>query len=191
MINLNLIVSSSFLPALRLLSDAGLKYETASCEEKKKIHDLPPVDYVTRMACEKAAGVFMARPHDVVIGVASLLVVNGRKLFPPKTAEQAKFLLKKLSGGTHKVYSSVAIFSEIRQCNFYGSAGVKLRKLDDDTITRYVATGEVFEGAAGYSLLGKGASLVDSIIGNWYAAAGLLMPELAERLKRDYGIVIF
>lgn len=179
------------MPALRLLYNAGFTYETASCEDAKKVHDAPPVDYVTRMAREKAAGVFRARPHDVVVGVASILVVNGKKLFPPKTGEQAENLLKDLSGGTHRIYSGVSIFSTNRQCIFYGSAVVKLRKLDDYTIKRYVETGEVFEGAAGYSLLGKGVSLVDSIIGNWYAAAGLLMPELAERLKRDYGIAAF
>ena len=188
---MNMIVVSSCLTTWRIMTSAGFKYESDMQRDVSVNEKLPAPDYALILALERARKSFEMNPHDIVVGTSAVLTINGKKIAPPGTEAQAAELLERLSGGLHKIYSSIAILSEGRQTNFFEDSKVRMRKFSHEVIRRYVATGEVFSSATGYSLLGKGASLVESVTGDWYAAAGVPLLGLAKRLDNIYGIVPF
>jgi septum formation protein len=69
------------------------------------------------------------------------------------------------------------------------SVKVRFRELDDDTIARYVNTGEPMDKAGAYGIQGFGATIVEHIEGDYFAVMGLSLVtvvQLAERLGVRY-----
>lgn len=188
---MNLIVVSSHPVTQRLLTAAGYEFEYRKPSPQIANDKLPAVEYALSVARGRAKKVLETSQNAVVVSVAPVLTLNGKKIYPPQDEEQAVRQLLMLSGVLHKIYNGVAIFSQDHQSSFFSQAKVRMNTLSLDEIKRYVATGEAFSSAAGYSMLGKGASFVESVVGDWYAAAGAPLSELAKRLGRDYGIKAF
>ena len=192
MTNLNLILASSYSTPRRIMETAGFSFESVVPTVERAINeDMTPIDFVVESALDNAKSVFKTRPLDIIVGVSSIVTVGGKKMAPPSTDMQARELLRKLSGFTHRVYSAVAILSAERQNHFFSDAKVTMCKLDSDTIERYVNTGEAVNSFSGYYLFGKGASLVETVSGDWYAVAGLPVAKLAKFLSSDYDIEAF
>ncbi len=144
-----------------------------------------PAVYAERLAREKAGAI--GRDDAVVIGSDTIVVVDGDVLGKPRDREQAVDMLRRLSGRAHIVMTGVAVAWRGRMSSGVEEVGVTFRALSDDEIRRYVETGEPMDKAGAYGIQGFGATIVDSVHGDYFAVMGLPLNRLV-RLCRALGL---
>jgi septum formation protein len=144
-----------------------------------------PVDYVERLAREKALSV----TGRLVLGADTTVVVRDEVLEKPIDGTDALRMLKKLQGRTHQVVTSVALVSDEAIHQATDVTNVTFRRMDDSFLEAYVATGEPMDKAGSYGIQGYGAALVERIDGDFFSVMGLplrLVLELLERAGHPY-----
>jgi septum formation protein len=144
-----------------------------------------PVDYVERLAREKALSV----PGGRVLGADTTVVIRDEVLEKPTDPADALRMLRKLQGRTHQVVTSVALVAEEVVHQATDVTSVTFRRLPDELLEAYVATGEPMDKAGAYGIQGYGAALVERIEGDFFSVMGLpirLVLELLERAGHGY-----
>ncbi len=144
-----------------------------------------PVDYVERLAREKALSV----AGELVLGADTTVVVRDEVLEKPTDAADALRMLRKLQGRTHQVVTSVALVAGEAVHQATDVTSVSFRRLTDEFLEAYVATGEPMDKAGAYGIQGYGAALVQRIEGDFFSVMGLpirLVLELLERAGHGY-----
>ena len=140
-----------------------------------------PVDYVERLAREKALSV----PGELVLGADTTVVVRDAVLEKPADAADALRMLQRLQGRTHQVVTSVALVAYLQT---YGRQHT-VRRADDAFLEAYVATGEPMDKAGAYGIQGYGAALIERIEGDFFSVMGLpvrLVLSLMREAGREY-----
>jgi nucleoside triphosphate pyrophosphatase len=128
-----------------------------------------PVDYVERLAREKALSV----PGALVLGADTTVVVRDEMLEKPADGADALRMLRKLQGRTHQVVTSVALVAAEALHQATDVTNVTFRRLTDGFLEAYVATGEPMDKAGAYGIQGYGAALVERIDGDFFSVMGL------------------
>ena len=141
-----------------------------------------PLDYVERLAREKALGV----RGRLVLGADTTVIVRDVVLEKPADEADALRMLGKLQGRTHQVVTSVALASGGRIHQATDVTNVTFRRLSDEQLESYVATGEPMDKAGAYGIQGFGAALVERIEGDFFSVMGLPI-RLALRLMEEAG----
>ena len=144
-----------------------------------------PVDYVERLAREKA----LAVPGRLVLGADTTVVLRDEVLEKPVDAMDALRMLGKLQGRTHQVVTSVALVADETIHQATDVTNVVFRRLDDAFLEAYVATGEPMDKAGAYGIQGYGAALVERIDGDFFSVMGLpirLVLELLDEAGQPY-----
>ncbi len=143
-----------------------------------------PVESVPEMlAVRKAAAVAARHPEDTVIGCDTSVIVDGEILGKPTDCEDAKRMLKLLSGTTHQVITGCAIFKSGRSLSFSETTDVTFYTLSDEEIDSYVSTGEPMDKAGAYGIQEYGSLLVKKINGDYFNVVGLPVGKLNKVLK--------
>lgn len=149
----------------------------------------PPEQAVVRLAEAKAREVARRRPCDVVVGADTVVALDGQLLGKPADPEQAREMLRRLSGRRHQVWTGLAVVRDAdgRWVLHAERTDVTFRRLTEREIERYIRLGEGMDKAGGYAAQGAGALLVERIEGCFFNVVGLPLSRLAE-LLRGFGI---
>ena len=140
-------------------------------------------DAVERIALGKALDVFAgAGEDDIVIGADTLVFLDGAPLGKPKDAEDAKRMLRALSGREHRVITGVAVLRGKVRLVSSRVTYVRFRKLTDGEIDWYVSTGEPMDKAGAYAIQGLFAAYVKGIDGDYNNVVGLPVARLMNEL---------
>jgi septum formation protein len=170
---------------------ASLHLRVASARERDIVEGArdaePPLHYVERIARTKATVGWQRMlqrglPRRPVLGADTEVVLDGTIFGKPKDAADAIRMLTLLSARTHQVLTAVAIGWEERIVAEISTSAVTMRRLGQDEIERYVATGEPFDKAGGYAVQGRAASFVSRIDGSYSGVMGLPLYETAQAL---------
>lgn len=174
-----------------LLSRFGLPFEVVDVDvPEQREPGEPACDYVRRVAREKAGAGLLAVaavPGAVVLGADTEVVLDGEVFGKPQDADAAVAMLRRLSGNTHEVVSSVALVSAGREAQATVVTEVSFDRLDDATIAAYVASGEPRGKAGGYAIQGAAELFVTRLAGSYSAVVGLPLYHTA-MLLRDFGL---
>jgi septum formation protein len=130
------------------------------------------------VAQENARRKAAAVDGDVVIGVDTVVALDGRIYGKPAGEEEAARTLTALSGRTHEVVSGLAIGEEVTA----EVTRVTFRTVTDDLLRWYLSTGEWRDRAGGYAIQGRGAALVTAIDGDYLNVVGLPVAQLLARM---------
>jgi septum formation protein len=114
------------------------------------------------------------------------VVLEGRILGKPRTAEEAVEMLRALSGRTHQVMTAVAVAGAGARCVI---ASVTFAAASEAALRWYVSTGEPMDKAGAYAVQGIGGFLVERIEGSYSAVVGLPLVETLA-LLRDAGYIL-
>ena len=110
---------------------------------------------------------------ELVLGVDTVVSLDGRLFGKPADAEQARATLGALSGRTHTVVSGLALAGESAPRTATAATAVSFRDLSAADIDWYLGRGEWRERAGGYAIQGAGCALVAAIDGDWTNVVGL------------------
>lgn len=178
-----------------LLSAVGMKFKVvvSEADEESVSKDAPVEIYVQELALIKAAAsakTVLKNKNAVIIAADTVVALDGKLMGKPRDKDDAFDMLKSLSGREHDVYTGYCVMrvkDGFTVCNRIGTK-VRFKELDDDTIRRYIATGEPMDKAGSYGIQGKGALLVESIDGDYANVVGLPVSALSDTLKTEFDI---
>ncbi len=169
-----------------MLQQAGYSFSViASAAEEEHDATREPEHLVTGNALLKAAEVAASRPDDTVIGADTLVYLDREPLGKPADHTQARAMLLRLSGVTHRVITGVAVVarsSAIEHC-FAETTLVTFRHLDEAGIDDYLALIDPLDKAGGYAAQDGGEKIIASIAGSFQNVVGLPIDRLAEELQ--------
>jgi len=148
-----------------------------------------PLDYVARVAIEKAAfawSVVQSRhlPLRPVLAADTTVTIDGEILGKPTNKEEAVAMLRRLSGRTHEVLTSVAVHSLDFSGQITQVSQVRFAALSEAAIAAYCTTQEPYDKAGGYGIQGLAALFVERIEGSHSGIAGLPLFETAQLLRQ-------
>ena len=135
-----------------------------------------------RLAEAKACAVALLRPDALVIGADTVVSLNGLQFAKPRDAEDARRMLRALSGGTHDVITGVSLVSPEGTTTFHDRTEVTFRPLTSEEIDAYVATGEPMDKAGAYAIQGGARGFVAERKGSESNVIGLPLEALGELL---------
>ena len=165
-----------------MLKTPNLLIMPASGEERK-LFGLTPEEMVMAISRDKAAKVAEERPKtDIIIGADTIVEMDGDVFGKPKTEDEAFYMLSKLSGCTHRVFTGVTIIKGEAVFSEAEVSGVTFRPLADAEILNYIKTGEPMDKAGAYGIQGLGSLLVERIDGDFYNVMGLPLCRLHKML---------
>ncbi len=180
------VILASQSPRRReLLSLIGITHEVqpANIDETPFERELP-TSHSERLARGKAALIAQREPGALVIGADTVVVVGDTILGKPGDDQDARDMLRRLSGRTHRVYTAVAIARDDMVDSEVEGVSVTFRDLTARQIDAYVATGEPADKAGAYGIQGYGSTLVDRIEGDFFAVMGLPLRRLVALSER-------
>jgi len=141
-----------------------------------------PRKHAERLAREKASSVSGRDSGVVAIGADTIVLIDKKILGKPANTVDAGTMLSLLSGREHTVVTAVAVARGRKVCSAVEEVTVKFRKLTDDEIDAYIATGEPMDKAGAYGIQGYGATIVERIEGDYFAVMGLPLVRLISLL---------
>ena len=123
-----------------------------------------------------------ARAGETVLGVDTIVLVDGQVLGKPGDAVEAARMMRLLAGRTHHVVSGLTLLDVLGEHTRHALTSVHFRALDGAAIEEYVARGEWRGRAGGYAIQEAGAALVSGIEGDFFNVVGLPVALLVEML---------
>jgi septum formation protein len=139
----------------------------------------PPREYVLRVAREKARAV----PGDAVLAADTAVVLGTTILGKPRDADDARRMLRHLSGARHEVLTGVCVLRGATEHSAVVTAEVHLDRLSDAQIDWYVATGEPLDKAGAYAIQGIAGAFVREMRGSVSNVIGLPLAETLALLR--------
>ena len=145
-----------------------------------------PVELVERLARAKAHAeevIGAATPLEAVVAADTIVWIGDECLGKPVGADDARSMLKRLSGTVHNVTTGVCLLAkdaagEIHDRVFSETTEVTFYEVPDAQIDAYVRTGEPMDKAGAYAIQGGGRLFVDRIDGNYENVVGLPLARL-------------
>lgn len=150
-----------------------------------------PADLVRRLSLEKARSVLPQPAPGIVLGSDTVVVLDGAILGKPVDPDDARRMLRSLSGRTHVVFTGFAIVDLERgeEIVDHVETTVTFRRLDADEIDHYVASGSPLDKAGSYGIQDDfGAVFIDRIDGDYYTVVGLPLCRVYQALRRIMNI---
>lgn len=158
-----------------LLAQFGLSFavESAAVDESPRAGEAPP-DYVRRLAGEKARAVRPAHPGHGILGGDTTVVIDGEMLGKPTGREDARAMLRRLSGRTHQVLSGYHLLEAEGGWHEAGvvETRVTFRPLETAWVDWYTAQPECLDKAGAYGVQGLGSVMVERIEGSYTNVVG-------------------
>lgn len=161
-----------------ITSDFEIKVSNVDETLPDKITPKEAVMYLSKIKAEP-----FADGDDIVIGADTVVALDGKILGKPKNEENAKEMLRFLSGRTHSVFTGVTLASDKKTKTFAVETKVKFFELTNEEIDAYIKTKEPFDKAGAYGIQGYGSLLVEKIDGDYFNVVGLPVSTLARELK--------
>ncbi len=179
-----IILASSSPRRRELMASTGLPFEVITADAEEVTCGAPDA-LVMENARRKARAVAKSHPGAVVLGADTIVYQDGRALGKPRDAQDARAMLRKLSGAWHTVYTGVCVIDgEGREDTRAEETRVLFVPLKESAIDRYVASGEPMDKAGAYAIQGRGGMYVQRIEGSSSNVIGLPMALVREMLLR-------
>ena len=182
-----LILASGSPRRRALLAAAGVAFTAVESGIPEIRHDRESAcDYALRMAAAKALIIAARFPATTVLAADTVVECAGEILEKPADADDARRMLRRLSGNTHTV---VTAFALARDALIIESAPVisrvTFRPLSSDEVDAYLATGDPFDKAGAYGIQGVAADFIAAVDGSRDNVMGLPVLEVLEAMKRN------
>lgn len=204
-INYKIILASGSPRRKQLLEQVGFEFEVWPSQCEEKIESTIPSEVCMELSRQKAldiaAGIHtynedhsdISSNQNLLIIGADTIVVDGEQILgKPKDDENAKDMLRKLSGNTHSVYTGVTFVfmssdGRVGAHSFCEKTDVTFYSLSEEEICEYVDSGDPLDKAGAYGIQGNFAKHIKKIDGDYNNVVGLPVGRLYEELKELLG----
>jgi septum formation protein len=183
---MKLILASASERRAEILRNAGFSFTVlSSAVDETPIPGEPPQELVQRLATAKAELVAArAVGPAIIIAADTVVTIEGAILGKPRTTEDVRQMLEKLSGRTHSVITGVALIRlpDAERREFVEVTQVQFASMSGDEILRYLGSGEPFDKAGAYAIQGQAGRYIPRIDGCYFNVVGLPLARLYHAL---------
>ena len=174
------LVLASRSPQRRaLLHQLGVAFTVVEPRyEEGPLPGLEPAEVARRHAVGKARSVDGA----LVLGVDTLVALDGAVYGKPADRDEAAAMIAALGGHAHVVHSGLCLRAAGREEVRTAATEVVFRPLSEDDVAWYLAAGEWEGRAAAYAVQGRAAAFVREIHGDYTNVVGLPVAALVDAL---------
>ncbi|NLM00796.1 MAG: septum formation protein Maf [Treponema sp.] len=194
-----IILASSSPRRQDILKELGIPFQVIMPQVDETIPENMAVENVPEfLASQKVEAVMKTLPQGQIIpwilGADTLVIDQDNKAYgKPENQEEATKILKKLSGKTHKVVSSIALFNG--KLNYLATRTnitlVTFKNMSNEEITWLVNTGEWHGATGAYRIQGKASMFIEKIEGSYSGVVGLPIFEIYDILnEQGYKILV-
>jgi septum formation protein len=186
-----LILASKSPRRRYLLEQAGLSFSVIPSDiDESTVPLSPPEIYVRVLSEAKAESIAKKYPEKWVLGADTIVLKDGAVLGKPGSIDEARSMLKQLSGQAHQVFTGYSIICKSKDRKFSETVQTEVlfKNLADEEIEWYIHTKEPFDKAGAYAIQGLGTFLVRRINGSYTNVVGLPVCEVIEFLIKE-GVV--
>lgn len=194
----NLILASGSPRRAEILTAVGWNFtkDVADVDESE-IAGETPEDYVRRLAREKAEAVAARYESAVVLGADTTVVIEKQILGKPADLEDARRMLRMLSGVWHEVLTGVAVVRKDAENNSktenrkpktlvgLQKTRVKFAEMSGAEIEFLVANGAPLDKAGAYAVQAQAALFIEKIEGDYWNVVGLPVNLVYEMLRTE------
>lgn len=148
----HLVLASKSPRRQELIKGLDIPYEIRT---KEVAEDWPPhlkQHEVAVYLSELKAAAFDPAPNEIIITSDTIVVLNDRIIEKPADVEDAKRMLRELSGNQHVVYTAVCLRSDEKQHSFYDETAVDFRVLTEEEISYYAEKYQPLDKAGAYGV---------------------------------------
>jgi septum formation protein len=169
-----LILASGSPRRAEILNAVGWEFDKIVADvDETEFPNENPADYVMRLAKTKAEAVAVNHSNRTVLGADTTVVIDNQILGKPIDFDDARRMLRMLSGKTHEVLTGVAIVENGETRVGIQSTKVKFAMLSDAEIEYLVKFGEPLDKAGGYAVQAQAALFIEEIEGDYWNVVGL------------------
>ena len=175
MIHLPRLVLASGSPRrLEILQSVGWEFVKDVPEiDESELPGESPDDYVRRLARIKAETVAGRHTDEIVLGADTTVVIDKQIIGKPVDLDDARRMLKMLSGNWHEVLTGVAIVSDGKTNVGLQKTRVKFAKMNDDEVNYLAEKGDPLDKAGAYAVQAQAALFIEGIEGDYWNVVGL------------------
>lgn len=182
------IILASKSPRRReILEMLQWNFEVAYQEMEERFEEnLSLEENMQKIALKKAKAMEEKYQDQLILACDTMVVLDGESFGKPKEEEDAKRMLRLLSGKQSHVYSAVALVHKAlgKEETFVEKTKIYFHPLSEEEIAQYVATGEAMDKAGGYAVQGVGSIFIEKIEGDYWNVVGLPISRVYQALKR-------
>ena len=183
-----LVLASGSPRRRELLSEAGYRFEVRAADVAEELpqESDDPAGEAERLAEAKAmaVAVWMESAGRWVLGADTIVVLGRRLIGKPRDAADAEAILRSLSGSEHRVITGLALVESgtLRRLVRHASTAIRMRRIGEEEIRRYVAGGGPQGKAGAYAVQEGGDRYIERMDGSFTNVVGLPMELLGEML---------
>jgi septum formation protein len=174
-----LVLASASPQRRAILERVGVSF-TVRPTHVAELEQGEPTLVAVENALRKARAARIGDASELVLGVDTLVALGSRIYGKPRDEHAARETLMALGGEKHTVLSGVALLHEGREQTALVRTEVVFRRLGEELIDWYLASGEWRGRAGGYAIQGVGAVLVREIHGDYENVVGLPLATLLD-----------
>ena len=169
-----IVLASGSPRRAEILTSVGWEFtkHVADIDERLRNGESPE-DYVVRLAREKAETVTLRYTPEIVLGADTTVVIDGQIIGKPVDLDDARRMLKMLSGKWHEVLTGVAIVENGETRSAIQRTRVKFAEMSDEEIEFLAVNGDPLDKAGSYAVQAQAALFIEGIEGDYWNVVGL------------------
>lgn len=191
MINLpKLILASTSPRRAEILTAVGWEFEKHAADiDETEFSGENPADYVQRLAREKAFAVAGNYQDALILGADTTVVIENQIIGKPKDSDDARRMLRMLSGNWHEVLTGVALV-KVAEGKFATKVGlqntrVKFAEMSEAEIEFLIENGSPLDKAGAYAVQAQAALFIERIEGDYWNVVGLPVSLVYDLVSRQ------
>ncbi len=182
---MNLILASGSPRRRELLSLYTTNFTVCVSDfDESAVQAATPAHLVEQLARGKCLACGQGTPGAVVHRLRYRGGCERRGVRQAPQPDDARRMLRALSGATHYVHTGVCVSDGTRTESFVDTCKVTFFPLSEEEIERYAATEEPYDKAGAYAIQGRAAVWLDAIEGDYYTIMGLPVSRTVRLLEQ-------
>ena len=172
-----------------ILELGGFGHEIIVSNVEEVMDETDPARLVmslSKQKCEAVAREIRETKDAVVVGADTVVACDGKILGKPHSHEEAREMIKLLSGRTHEVFTGITLIQTKNEkiVSFSERSVVSVIAMSEEEINEYISLKEPYDKAGGYAIQGAFAKYISKIDGDYYNIMGFPLCRFSVELKK-------